>query len=165
MATGPATAAAENISLPDVSNFESVTGFGVKAEAGGKRVEIGADRYMSELGHDDLMLERQAHGMLGQRLDPRASRVLPEARADDRLLHDRVANERVVRASQSSTIWLVERMLRHSSFTKIFMDVFAGTWSHGKVEWHKRNIFLLLEFPIHQRDRNTCLLVLSQQCE
>ena len=45
-------AAAENISLPDVSNFESVTGFGVKAEAGGKRVEIGADRYMSELGHD-----------------------------------------------------------------------------------------------------------------
>ena len=45
-------AAAENISLPDVSDFESVTGFGVKAAAGGKRVEIGADRYMSELGHD-----------------------------------------------------------------------------------------------------------------
>src|SRR5699024_6504303 len=44
------TAAAENISLPIVSDFESVTGFGVKAVAGGKRVEIGADRYMAELG-------------------------------------------------------------------------------------------------------------------
>lgn len=45
-------AVAEKISLPDVSDFESVTGFGVKAVAGGKRVEIGADRYMSKLGHD-----------------------------------------------------------------------------------------------------------------
>lgn len=45
-------AAGENIPLPAVSDFESVTGFGVKALAGGKRVEIGADRYMAELGHD-----------------------------------------------------------------------------------------------------------------
>lgn len=42
----------ENIVLPPVSDFESVTGFGVRAQAGGKRVEIGADRYMAELGHD-----------------------------------------------------------------------------------------------------------------
>ncbi len=45
-------AAGEDIPLPAVSDFESVTGFGVKAVAGGKRVEIGADRYMAELGHD-----------------------------------------------------------------------------------------------------------------
>jgi len=45
-------AAGENIPLPAVSDFESVTGFGVKAVAGDKRVEIGADRYMAELGHD-----------------------------------------------------------------------------------------------------------------
>ena len=45
-------AAGEDLPLPAVSDFESVTGFGVKAVAGGKRVEIGADRYMAELGHD-----------------------------------------------------------------------------------------------------------------
>ncbi|MGQ3294886.1 MAG: HAD-IC family P-type ATPase, partial [Shinella sp.] len=45
-------AASEGIALPVVSDFESVTGFGVKAMVEGKRVEIGADRYMNELGHD-----------------------------------------------------------------------------------------------------------------
>ncbi|WEX09234.1 heavy metal translocating P-type ATPase [Chelativorans sp. AA-79] len=45
-------AAGEDISLPAVSDFESVTGLGVKALAGGSQVEIGADRYMAELGHD-----------------------------------------------------------------------------------------------------------------
>ncbi len=45
-------ATGEGMSLPAVSNFESVTGFGVKAMVEGKRVEIGADRYMVELGHD-----------------------------------------------------------------------------------------------------------------
>jgi Au+-exporting ATPase len=45
-------AAGESIALPVVSDFESVTGFGVKAMVEGKRVEIGADRYMTELGHD-----------------------------------------------------------------------------------------------------------------
>ena len=42
----------EGIVLPAVSDFQSVTGFGVKAQAGGQRVEIGADRYMVELGYD-----------------------------------------------------------------------------------------------------------------
>ncbi|ODT67056.1 MAG: copper-translocating P-type ATPase [Pelagibacterium sp. SCN 63-23] len=46
------TAEAENIALPAVSDFDSVTGFGVKAAVDGRRVEIGADRYMVELGHD-----------------------------------------------------------------------------------------------------------------
>ncbi len=45
-------AAGEGISLQAVSDFESVTGFGVKARVDSKRVEIGADRYMVELGHD-----------------------------------------------------------------------------------------------------------------
>ncbi len=45
-------AAKENLILPTVSDFGSVTGFGVKARVEGKRVEIGADRYMAELGHD-----------------------------------------------------------------------------------------------------------------
>ncbi|MBA4208212.1 MAG: copper-translocating P-type ATPase [Parvibaculum sp.] len=49
-------AEAEGLSLPDVARFESVTGFGVRAEIGQEhkieRVEIGADRYMRDLGLD-----------------------------------------------------------------------------------------------------------------
>ncbi len=43
---------AERLTLPAIEGFESVTGFGVRAVAGGVRVEIGADRYMSSLGLD-----------------------------------------------------------------------------------------------------------------
>ncbi|WID99154.1 heavy metal translocating P-type ATPase [Bosea vestrisii] len=45
-------AAGEGLSLRAVTDFASVTGFGVKAKVDGKPVEIGADRYMVELGHD-----------------------------------------------------------------------------------------------------------------
>ncbi|ARM92108.1 copper-transporting ATPase protein ActP 2 (plasmid) [Rhizobium sp. CIAT894] len=45
-------AAAEGIAPPVVSDFQSVTGFGVKARVEGKRIEVGADRYMAELGLD-----------------------------------------------------------------------------------------------------------------
>jgi Au+-exporting ATPase len=44
-------AAAENIVLPVMTGFESVTGFGVRATVDGRPVEVGADRYMVELGH------------------------------------------------------------------------------------------------------------------
>ena len=37
-------AEAEGMALPAVSDFGSVTGFGVKAVVDGKRIEIGADR-------------------------------------------------------------------------------------------------------------------------
>ncbi|MFN4161867.1 MAG: heavy metal translocating P-type ATPase, partial [Stenotrophomonas sp.] len=45
-------ALAEKLSLAEVANFESLTGRGVRAEVLGDRVEIGADRYMRELGLD-----------------------------------------------------------------------------------------------------------------
>ncbi len=45
-------AAADGLTLPAVNDFESVTGFGVRAQAGDARVEIGADRYMARLGLD-----------------------------------------------------------------------------------------------------------------
>ncbi|MFC3529178.1 heavy metal translocating P-type ATPase [Paracoccus mangrovi] len=45
-------AAAEQLTLPAISEFTSVTGFGVRAMVVGQRVEIGADRYMSQLGLD-----------------------------------------------------------------------------------------------------------------
>jgi Cu+-exporting ATPase len=43
-------AKAEGLQIPAISGFESVTGFGVRAVVGGSRMEIGADRFMRELG-------------------------------------------------------------------------------------------------------------------
>ncbi|NEX45621.1 heavy metal translocating P-type ATPase [Pseudotabrizicola algicola] len=45
-------ARAEGLDLPAVTGFASETGFGVRAEAGGVPVQIGADRYMVRLGVD-----------------------------------------------------------------------------------------------------------------
>ncbi len=47
-----AAAVEEGVTLPEVAAFESLTGFGVFAQAGGQRIEVGADRYMSKLGLD-----------------------------------------------------------------------------------------------------------------
>lgn len=47
-------AVAEGLSLPEVTDFASQTGYGVQALAGGTRVDIGADRYMAKLGLDVL---------------------------------------------------------------------------------------------------------------
>lgn len=47
------TAAKEKgLRLADVSDFESVPGFGLKASVSGYDVAIGADRYMAKLGHE-----------------------------------------------------------------------------------------------------------------
>ncbi|MDO5643204.1 MAG: heavy metal translocating P-type ATPase [Paracoccus sp. (in: a-proteobacteria)] len=45
-------AAADGLAPPPLEGFESVTGYGVRATAGGRPVQIGADRYMAQLGLD-----------------------------------------------------------------------------------------------------------------
>lgn len=45
-------AESEGIVVPEITDFDSITGFGVKAKVNGALVEIGADRYMGELGLD-----------------------------------------------------------------------------------------------------------------
>ena len=40
----------EGLALGELANFESVTGYGVRASVDGARVEIGADRFMARLG-------------------------------------------------------------------------------------------------------------------
>ncbi len=50
-----AAATEEGLSLPEVTGFTSVTGYGVLARAGDRRVEIGADRYMRKLGLDVMI--------------------------------------------------------------------------------------------------------------
>jgi|TARA_A100001391_G_scaffold111858_1_gene75162 heavy metal translocating P-type ATPase len=42
----------QRLEIPDVAGFESLTGFGIRALADGRRVEIGADRFMESLGLD-----------------------------------------------------------------------------------------------------------------
>ncbi|MFD1912079.1 heavy metal translocating P-type ATPase [Halodurantibacterium flavum] len=45
-------AEADGLKLSDLARFDSVTGYGVSADVGGRRVEIGADRFMEKLGLD-----------------------------------------------------------------------------------------------------------------
>lgn len=65
-----AAAEAEGLALPEVSGFESVTGFGVAARAGGRKVEIGADRYMARLGLDVAPFAEFAQGLAGEGKSP-----------------------------------------------------------------------------------------------
>ncbi|WP_225591618.1 heavy metal translocating P-type ATPase [Stenotrophomonas sp. STM01] len=50
----------EGLQLPAVEAFESVTGYGVRAQAGGMRVEVGADRFMQTLGLDVAVFGQDA---------------------------------------------------------------------------------------------------------
>ncbi|MGE8286678.1 MAG: heavy metal translocating P-type ATPase [Stenotrophomonas sp.] len=50
----------EGLQLPAVEAFESVTGYGVRAQAGGMRVEVGADRFMQALGLDVAVFGQDA---------------------------------------------------------------------------------------------------------
>ena len=43
-------AESDDLQLPAITNFESVTGYGVSAQIEDERIEIGADRYMRKLG-------------------------------------------------------------------------------------------------------------------
>ena len=43
-------AQADQLALPPVTGFQSVTGYGASASVAGRRVDIGADRYMERLG-------------------------------------------------------------------------------------------------------------------
>ena len=50
----------EGLQLPAVDAFESVTGYGVRAQVGGARVEVGADRFMHTLGLDVAVFGQDA---------------------------------------------------------------------------------------------------------
>ena len=61
-------AKAEGLQIPAISDFESVTGFGVRAVVDTAKVEIGADRFMRELGLsvDGFAAEAQRLGSEGK---------------------------------------------------------------------------------------------------
>ncbi|ROR34784.1 heavy metal translocating P-type ATPase [Inmirania thermothiophila] len=45
-------ARARGLDLPEVAAFEAVPGYGIEAEVEGRRIQVGADRYMARLGID-----------------------------------------------------------------------------------------------------------------
>lgn len=63
-------AEADELQLPAVTSFESVTGFGVRAVAGRRRVEIGADRFMESLGLDVGQFAEIAGRLAGEGKSP-----------------------------------------------------------------------------------------------
>ncbi len=62
--------AAQGLALAEVSAFQSLPGYGVRAEAGGRRVEIGADRYMAQLGYDVSAFGPAAQRLAGEAKSP-----------------------------------------------------------------------------------------------
>ena len=60
----------EGIELPALADFESVTGMGVRARVDGVRVEVGADRWMRELGLDVAPFARSAERLGGEGKSP-----------------------------------------------------------------------------------------------
>lgn len=55
-----AAAVQENLTIPPAADFESVTGYGVRATVNGQRIEVGADRWMKQLGLVLTPLQQQA---------------------------------------------------------------------------------------------------------
>ncbi|HRN61381.1 MAG TPA: heavy metal translocating P-type ATPase [Luteimonas sp.] len=60
----------EGIELPALADFESVTGMGVRARVDGVHVEVGADRWMRELGLDVAPFARSAERLGGEGKSP-----------------------------------------------------------------------------------------------
>ncbi len=58
------------LDLPEVDSFSAVPGFGLEAVVGGRRVEIGADRYMERLGLDLSHVSESAGALADQGKTP-----------------------------------------------------------------------------------------------
>lgn len=63
-------AKAQGIALPAVASFDAEPGFGLKAEVAGKRLNIGADRYMEKLGIDLGQVRDQAEKLADEAKTP-----------------------------------------------------------------------------------------------
>jgi len=133
--------AAEGLHLPEVSGFESVTGFGVAAQAGGTRVEIGADRYMARLGLEvDVFADTAARlGDEGKTplyaaIDGQLAAIIavadpikPETPAAIRALHDLGLKVAMVTGDNARTAHAIARQLGID-------DVVAEVLPEGKVD-------------------------------
>ncbi|MGY6695599.1 MAG: heavy metal translocating P-type ATPase [Roseinatronobacter sp.] len=132
--------AAQGLSLPQVTEFESVTGFGVAAKAGGAQVEIGADRYMTQLGLDIAAFNATAAQLGDEGKTPLyaaidgqlaaiiavADPIKPETSAAIRALHDLGFKVAMVTGDNRRTAEAIARQLGID-------DVVAEVLPEGKV--------------------------------
>lgn len=63
-------AKSRGLTLPDVTEFASETGFGIEALVDGHKIQIGADRYMARLGVKLGEAEARANGLAGDAKTP-----------------------------------------------------------------------------------------------
>ena len=138
-------AKAEGLALGQVGNFESVTGFGVRAEVDGVKVEIGADRFMRELGLsvEALAAEAQRLGNEGKTplyaaLDGRlaamiavADPIKPSTPAAIKALHDLGLKVAMITGDNQHTAQAIARQL---GIDEVVAEVLPG----GKVDAVKR---------------------------
>ena len=62
--------AAEGMKLPELIDFQSITGLGIAATTAEHKVEVGADRYMHSLGLDVSVFQADAERLAGQGKSP-----------------------------------------------------------------------------------------------
>ena len=135
------SAEAEGLSLPVVTGFASETGFGVTAMAGEVPVQIGADRYMAQLGLDVGPFAEEAARMgaegkspLYAAIDGRlaammavADPIKPTTPAAIRALHDLGLKVAMVTGDNARTAQAIARQL---GIDAVVAEVLPG----GKVE-------------------------------
>jgi Cu+-exporting ATPase len=140
-----AAAQAEGVVPGTLDRFESVTGFGVRAEVDGLRVEIGADRFMEALGLDVSLFAENArrlgnegktplYAAIGGRLaaiiavsDPIKSTTPAAVRA----LHDLGLKVAMITGDNQRT---AEAIARQLGIDEVVAEVLPG----GKVDAVKR---------------------------
>lgn len=134
-------AGAEGLELPAVTGFASETGFGVTAIAGGLPVQIGADRYMAQLGLDVAGFAQDAarlgaegksplYAAIGGRLAAMiavADPIKPTTPAAIRALHDLGLVVAMITGDNARTAQAIGRQL---GIDAVVAEVLPG----GKVE-------------------------------
>ena len=65
-----AAAKSRGLELPEVEAFEATPGFGVSGRSSGRKVEVGADRYMKQLGYDLTPFAQQAERLATEGKSP-----------------------------------------------------------------------------------------------
>ncbi|MDP2081067.1 heavy metal translocating P-type ATPase [Pseudotabrizicola sp.] len=138
-------AEAEGLQLPAVTGFASETGFGVKAMAGDVQVQIGADRYMAQLGLDVAGFAQDAarlgaegksplYAAIGGRLAAMmavADPIKPTTPAAITALHDLGLKVAMITGDNARTAQAIARQL---GIDAVVAEVLPG----GKVEAIKR---------------------------
>ncbi|MHA3978985.1 heavy metal translocating P-type ATPase [Halovulum sp. GXIMD14794] len=133
-------ARSEGVSLPEATDFRSITGYGVAASVGGREVLVGADRFMArekinfeELAETERALAERGRTALFAAVDGKAAAVIgvadpvkPGSRAAIEALHARGFKVAMITGDKQET---AEAIARETGID----EVIAGVLPDGKV--------------------------------